>query len=213
MVHRIGVIALVVAVSACGGKSPTAPTTTPPPATQPPPAPPAPTLVSMTGIVQAVGGARLSGATVTILDGANAGRTTTTNSNGEFVFGDLQRGDANLSARAPNYDEVRGGFNIDGTRNPTFTLKTTVPWSRSGTGANVLDMPTYIERVRIVGTYRGRCENFVIWIGRDLVVNDILGTCSVADSANYDGTHQVTGGVVRVEESTAIAWSITEVRQ
>lgn len=87
-------------------------------------------------------------------------------------------------------------------------------FSRSGSGATVFDMPTYITRVRVVGRYSGRCENFIVWVGGRLVVNDILGSCSVADSQNYDGTHllQGTTGVVEVREATAINWTITEIR-
>ncbi len=88
-------------------------------------------------------------------------------------------------------------------------------FSRSGTGANVFDVPAYVARVRITGTYAGRCENFVVWIANDLLVNEILGTCSIASGRNYDGTHLIeggAGGVAEVKSSTGINWTITEVR-
>lgn len=88
-------------------------------------------------------------------------------------------------------------------------------WSFSGTGANVFDVPRYVSRVRIIGLYSGRCENFIVWIAGRLVVNAILGTCSIADSRNYDGTHLISGsagGVAEVKSASGINWTITEVR-
>lgn len=86
-------------------------------------------------------------------------------------------------------------------------------WSRSGTGANVFDMPTYVSRVKIVGDYRGSDpyigDNFIVWVGDDLLVNVILGT--YWGSTHYEGTHLTTGGVVQVKYSNGVVWSLTEV--
>lgn len=85
-------------------------------------------------------------------------------------------------------------------------------WSRSGTGANVFDMPSYVERVKIVGDYRGSDpyigDNFVVWVGSDLLVNEILGT--YWGSTHYEGIHLTTGGVVQVKYSNGVVWSLTE---
>jgi len=97
------------------------------------------------------------------------------------------------------------GINISGTgvnRTPLFT--------RSGIGDTVFDMPTTVRRVHIVGTYTGEGQNFIVWIGNDLLVNEILGTRW--PQTVYDGTHVTTGGVVQVKSSTGVAWSFTEVR-
>ena len=85
-------------------------------------------------------------------------------------------------------------------------------FTRTGTGANVFDMPTYVTRIRIQGSYSGNCENFVVRIAGRLIVNEILGTCSVASGRNYDGTFVATGGVTEVVLSTGITWTFTEVR-
>jgi hypothetical protein len=82
-------------------------------------------------------------------------------------------------------------------------------WSKSGVGATVFDMPTYVSRVRIAGTYTGTGENFVVWIGSDLVVNEILGTWW--GQTTYSGTFLTSGGVVQVKYSNGLSWSFTEV--
>lgn len=85
-------------------------------------------------------------------------------------------------------------------------------FSRAGNGNTVFDMPTYIRRVRIQGNFTGRCQNFAVKIGGDLLVNEILGTCSIAIGRSYDGTHTTVGGVVEVTISSGVNWTMTEVR-
>lgn len=102
-------LALAVLVSACGKDEPSP--TTPPP-----------TLVGLTGTVAATTAGPVASATVKILDGANAGTTTTTNSTGQYTFTNLIRGNANLSATATIYDEVILGVFIDGTNTLNFTF-------------------------------------------------------------------------------------------
>lgn len=79
---------------------------------------------------------------------------------------------------------------------------------KNGRGNQVFDMPTYIRRVRIQGTWdRTSNSNFIVWVGGNLIVNEIL-----RQSITYDGTHAVTGGEVRIEDSNQITWTITELR-
>jgi hypothetical protein len=80
--------------------------------------------VSLTGTVTDLAtNAGLSGATVLILDGANAGRAATTGSAGEYRFDALQSGNANLSAIAPGFIESRAGaLLINGTNVLSFSL-------------------------------------------------------------------------------------------
>jgi hypothetical protein len=80
-----------------------------------------------------------------------------------------------------------------------------LPFTRSGTGNQVFDMPLDVERVRITGAFTGSSSNFIVWVGSDLVVNELLGTAFGPTS--YEGTHQVEGGVTRVENSTGVAGS------
>ena len=95
------------------------------------------------------------------------------------------------------------------------------PWTRSGTGANILDLPTRITRIRIEGEYNGRGENFVVWCGSagdrgGLLVNEIIGTGS---STRYSGVHSARrsyGGrgdpcrELQIEHSNGVRWTITE---
>jgi len=82
-------------------------------------------------------------------------------------------------------------------------------WSKSGTGDNVFDMPTYVSRVRIIGTYTGYSSNFIVYVGGDLLVNELLGTGW--GTTTYDGTHLTTGGVVEIKHSSGVSWSFTQV--
>jgi hypothetical protein len=107
------------------------------------------------------------------------------------------------------------GNQVSGTNTMAVTargVRTGPLWTRSGTGADVFDMPTAVGRVRITATYTGRCENFIVHVGGSGVVNVILGTCSVADSVNYDGTHLVKGGTTEVLHASGVNWTFTEVR-
>ena len=84
------------------------------------PQPLPPVLVELRGNVSVSGGGGIEGATVTILDGANARRSARTNSNGEYAFTGLTPGNANLSASGSIYDEIRLGVEINGTNTLNF---------------------------------------------------------------------------------------------
>lgn len=94
---------------------------------------------------------------------------------------------------------------------PTTTLAPL--WTRAGIGDMVFDMPSYVTRVRVVGTYTGYTSNFIIWINkpRTLLVNELLGTGW--GKTTYDGTLLTGGGgVVSIESSSGVVWSFAEVR-
>ena len=99
---------------------------------------------------------------------------------------------------------------------PPTTTTTTLPprplFTASGIGDNVFDMPTSVARVKITGDYPSNCSNFIVKIGGRLVVNEILGTCSIAVGPHFEGTYVTTGGVVEITNSTGVAWTFTEVR-
>lgn len=82
-------------------------------------------------------------------------------------------------------------------------------WSRSGWGDMVFDMPTYVSRVRIIGTYTGYSSNFIVYVGGDLLVNELLGTGW--GTTRYDGTLLTSGGIVEIKYSSGVWWSFTEV--
>jgi hypothetical protein len=83
-------------------------------------------------------------------------------------------------------------------------------WNRSGTGDMVFDMPTYVSRVRVTGTFNGYSSNFVVWVGSHLLVNELLGTGW--GHTSYDGTLLTSGGVVQVTNSSGVSWSFSEVQ-
>lgn len=106
-----------------------------------------------------------------------------------------------------NHTEGTNTIPISGTGRPNRE-----PFTRSGVGNTVFDMPSGITRVRITGRFDGSCENFIMRIGGRLVVNEILGTCSVASGRTYEGTHLVSGTVVEVTGSNGVSWSIQEIQ-
>lgn len=198
MMKRVFVVALVASVlCGCGGGSgsPTSPSAPVPAAT--------PSVGSLAGTVTQNGGGAVAGATVTILDGANAGRTATTNSSGQYRLDNLTSGNANVAAAA-NGLESRSGVRVAGET----TLNLSLPYTRSGSGNTVFDMPTNITRVRIFGRWNGtNNSNFIVRIRGSLVVNEILRT-----TGTYEGVHSTTGGVVDITNSSAITWTFTQVQ-
>jgi hypothetical protein len=79
--------------------------------------------VSLTGrVVDFPSNEGLGGATVLILDGANAGLTVTTSGDGDYRFDALQSGNANVSATAAGYVESRDGVLINGTNVLNFAM-------------------------------------------------------------------------------------------
>ena len=131
--------------TACGSDNPASPSPTPavtpapsplpPPTPAPAPSPPpaAPVAASLTGTVATSAGAPLAGASVTILDGSNAGRSTTTGSAGTYRFDGLQSSNGNVSAKAAGYQELIRGLYIDGNASLNFTLAA-VPAAPTFTG-------------------------------------------------------------------------------
>ena len=180
-------------------------------------APTAPSTVSLVGSVRAQDGAVLSGATVRIAGGSNAGRFTLTNDSGEYRFDELAAGNGSVSAVADGYDSVITSTYIDGATPLDFTLRTNAPWSQAGTGSAVVDMPKYIKAVHVVGSYTGVTSNFIVRVGHCVLVEDQLGTG--ARRTISDGTYPVTpaltpssGSVEIIVDSPDVSWSITEDR-
>jgi hypothetical protein len=83
-------------------------------------------------------------------------------------------------------------------------------WTVSGQGDMVFDMPTYVSRVRIIGTYTGYSSNFIVHVGGQYLVNELLGTAW--GTTRYDGTLLTIGGLVEIVHSSGVSWSFTEVR-
>lgn len=111
-------IALALSVIGCGDgdAAPTAPTP------GPTPAPTTPTTASLTGTVSTTSGQRIGAATVTALDGPNAGQSVQANANGEFRFESLTIATVNFVARAAGHLDDRRGVAVNGTNTLNFTL-------------------------------------------------------------------------------------------
>jgi hypothetical protein len=187
----------LVGLSSCGSSTP-------------PTAPSNPTL-SLIGTVAAQGGAKLSGATVRIADGVNAGKSTTTNDSGAYRFDGLTAGNGNVTAVADGYESVTTGIHIDGTQPLDFTLRSSAPWSQAGTGSAVFDVPAYIKRVHILGIYTGVSSGFLVHDDFCLFVADRIGTGERHTIS--EGTYLLNSGSVSIVDSTGgVTWSVSEER-
>ncbi len=182
--------------------------------------PVAPSTVSLVGTVTDQGGARLSGAIVRVVDGVNAGKSTTTNSDGEYRFEDLTAGIGNITVAADSYDSATTTSRIDGTTPLNFMLRTSAPWSTAGTGSAVFDMPSYVTRVRIVGVNTGVASDFIVRVGACTLVDDRLGMGQFRTTS--EGSYLVTEAgnpppppptrLVKIAGSPSLSWSLTEDR-
>ena len=124
MKDALAVVVVASCFSACGGSSPAAPAP-----------PPAPTTVRLTGTVSFPAGDLVADATITVLDGPNAGKSASTNRVGDYVLEGLTPGNANLSANATIYDEVRLGVLVNGSNTLNFTFS--IPACRTNNTASV----------------------------------------------------------------------------
>jgi hypothetical protein len=207
-VKRLLVLMLAVFAGACGSSSPTAPT-----ATATPPAAATPATFSLSGTVtSSTTGAAISGATVRIVDGANAGKSTSSASSGAYSFSGLAVAGQTVSASATNFVSLSKGVSTTSNQTLDFQLTPTPLFTASGVGDSVFTIPSTVSRIRIQATPGSSCQNFVVRIAGSLVVNVILGTCSVADARTHDGTYLTSGGTVQVTISSGVSWIFTEVR-
>jgi hypothetical protein len=118
-----------------------------------------------------------------------------------------------VNASATFFTAVSKGVSTTSNQTLDFQLAPIPLFSRSGVGDSVFDMPTTVSRVRIQATPSTSCQNFAVQIAGRLIVNVILGTCSVADSRTHDGTYLTSGGVTQVTISSGVSWTFTEIRQ
>lgn len=192
---------------ACGGSSSTtAPST---------PSTPTPTTFSLSGNVS-VGGIGIAGALLTIADGANAGKTATTDAAGAYRFTGLASGGFTMNVTAATYISVARSVTLITDTTVNVSMLPTAVWTQSGTGDNVFTVPNYVTKVRIDATYPGSCQNFIVHLSTQIasLVNIIIGSCSVADTKSpFSGTYAIAGGgQIQITSSTGINWTFTEVR-
>lgn len=209
MTRSLLFVALLALVSACGGSNPAAPSSASS-ATPVTPAP-APTTGTLSGQVRNQLNAPVPNATVSVVDGAAAGRTTTTGGDGRYSIPNLPLGSVTLAVTASGYEESRATAPV--TASATFDFVINFPlYVQSGVGNNAFNLPAQVRRLRIQGRYSGFSSNFIVWCGSQLVVNELLGTGW--GPTTYDGTHQLqtAGCLLEFRSSTGVSWTLTEVR-
>ena len=116
-----------------------------------------------------------------------------------------------MSVTAAGFNNSTEGITVQ-TSDTRINRVLTPYWVRSGSGSITFDMPSYVSRVRIQGTWMNRdLSNFVVYIDGRMVVNEILST---SPSLTYDGTHSVSIGTrtVNIYLSSAINWTFTQVQ-
>lgn len=198
------ILSFAIAVTvACGGSTPTAPT----------PTPPAPTLFSLTGRVSSAAGGAITGASLSIADGPNTGKATSSNSAGDYAFQALTASGFTLSVSAGGFLPKAGPIALSANLVQNIALIPAQIFQLNGSGNQVFDVPTYITRLRVIADYGGNCQNFIMHIGGRSIANEILGTCSVQTTGNhYDATVNSTGGSGETVDSSGVSWQITELR-
>jgi hypothetical protein len=209
-VKRLILLALVVGLVACGS-SPSPTTPTPPPPTR--------TTFHLSGGVvdNKVNANKVASAALTITDGANAGRSTTADGSGNYRFTDLTPGTFTVSLTGTGYLSTTTSVTLgqaDKTQNLFMDPVPPPIFTQSGIGDSVFTMPSYVTRVRVDATYPSSCQNFIVRVSGRLLINVIIGTCSVADTKSpFSGTYAIAnGGTVEIVSSTGVSWTFTELR-
>jgi len=191
-----------VLVSACGSSSPTAPST-------PTPTPPAASTFSLTGTVSSTTGGGIAGATVRILDGANAGKSTTTAAGGAYSFTGLAVAGQTVNASATYYTATSKGVSTTSNQNVDFQLAPVPIFTLAGKGDNVFALPSTVVKVHVTGHFvdTGSTSNFIVHFSSGGSINEILR------QSDYDGVIATPGGgQVTITQSASIQWTFTEVR-
>jgi hypothetical protein len=220
----LALVVLSLCASACGDKdSPTAPTT-PPAATR---------IIRLEGNMN-FGSIQVGSSheavlrihndgnetlNVTGLTGPGAGVVTASWTSGGIAPGTSQASTIRFTpttAQTYTGNVTVNGNHTGGTNTLPFSATGVFPprpdFSRSGVGDTVFDMPLDVARIRVVGTYNGSSQNFIMRIGGRLIVNEIIGTCC-GNVPRYEGTLLTGGGgAVEIRSSSGVSWSIQEIR-
>jgi hypothetical protein len=105
---RLLILAVAAAVSSCGGNSsPGSPSAS----------------LTLSGTIRGAANAALAGATVAILDGANANKTATAGTSGEYLLNGLQAGTFNVRVTASGYQDQTTSVALTSTRSLDFLLQ------------------------------------------------------------------------------------------
>lgn len=115
-------------------------------------------------------------------------------------------------------DQTSGndGMNVSGVginNTPLFSKSGNGDTSSVGTAAS-FTLPSSVAKVRATASTTSSCENFAVYLSGKLLINVIIGTCSVADFRSLDAVFNTTGGgtmEVRFAGGQT-SWTFTEVR-
>ena len=221
---RACLLAVLVATSACGDKSPTAPT--------PPPPPAATRIIALQGNmsfgdvgvgatetrelrISNTGTEALNVTGMTITSGISSVYTSSW-TNGTLAPGASQVAIVRFTPAA--IQDYNGTLTINanqtgGQNTINFTGRGVFPdrplFARSGAGNTVFDLPPAVSRMLIRGRWTGRdTSNFIVHLDGRSLINEILRT-----SINYEGVHAINGGrTIEIVSSGAIEWSFQEIR-
>jgi hypothetical protein len=169
-----GCVALLLTLAStwsCGGKSTT---------TSPSPATSSTATFSLNGKVSGDASAPITGATVSIFDGPNAGRSTTTDRSGNYSFTALQQSGFTVNTSAANYIPQSRGVTLTSNQTLNFSLR---PQPAAITlNGQVADAAT-----------GGPIAGAVVSInGRYTAATDNSGHFSVAGLLDYGSNHDFT---------------------
>ncbi len=114
--HLCGTVVVGLLLVGCGGgnsgsSTPTGPTSAPTPST-----------FTLTGLVVDEAGTAVAGASVSVLDGANANRSTTTDAAGRYTFTGLSAGGFTVRVRRDGHDDALRGVSLTTSTTADFTL-------------------------------------------------------------------------------------------
>ncbi len=103
------------------------------------------------------------------------------------------------------------GVNWTVTEDESLPASSARPFSRSGVGDAVFDLPLRDSNsiYQIRASYPGNASNFIVYVGPRLVVNEIIGTATTLPT--FDGAYVLPFGArVQIVNSSGVSWSFVE---
>ncbi len=174
MSKHIGAFLLLLVLAACGGGNGTAtsPSPTPTPTT------PTVTTFSLTGqVTDGATSAAISGATVSIGDGVNSGKSTTTSPAGTYAFSALQQAGFTLTVSATDYVSTSKGVTLTSNQTVSFQLVRAGPRTTFGAGQYLVGTDIAAGRYFSApsnGCYWERQSGLGGTLG-EIIANDFIG--------------------------------------